>query len=242
MSYCFSILVLLGAVSLNTACSAEHDNAASGGTGGGAVPAAGGAGAMNAQADPNCVSGDAGPGTTIVCFRDLMAFPFAAFVVAYSTTGTAPTMSFPAPGKICLTGVNPPGEYAGFNLEFAARNREGTKILKAFDAARLGITKIGFTLDSPPTAGVRVHWQMLRQFECPNDPGDCSYPPSFTLATLLDQGPVSAPFSDFVSDGSSLQLDTSALVELLFQPGTGSYDFCIHDFKMLDAQDREVKP
>lgn len=53
------------------------------------------------------------------------------------------------------------------------------------------------------------------------------------------------------TEGPSTQLEnpvygdreaTSKLDALVFHVGPGAYDFCVHDFKLLDAQGTEVRP
>jgi hypothetical protein len=218
--------LVVGAVALATGCSS------------------GSSGGVDKGSDPNCVTGDG-----ILCAKDLTGFPFVAFVVSYSETcvGCVPgpgettvTLTQPEPGRLCLSGAVAPAGLAGFNLEFARRNQAGTEILKAFDAAKLNITQVALTIDSPPSAGVALNLEMVRKLVCPDT--DCSYPPAFVFPRLSAPGPVTAPFADFISEDPSVSLDPSVLDALLFQVGPGEYDFCIHDFKLLDAQDKEVLP
>ena len=189
----------------------------------------------------------------IVCASDLTGMPFVASVVSYSdfcapcSGDTTPagestvTMSFPDSGMLCLSGQVSPGGIAGVNLGLATRTQDGS-ILKPFDAAGRDITQVALTIDSPPSAGVAVKARMVTHVECPNDPLACSYPPDFEFKTISVPGPVVAPLDDFKAVDSTLVLDTHTLSELVLQVFSGDYDFCIHDFKFLDAQGNEVKP
>jgi len=57
-------------------------------------------------------------------------------------------------------------------------------------------------------------------------------------------GPEVAPFVNFEQtiSGMSPTFDTTALEHLSFGVGAGDYDFCVHDFRFLDAAGNEVKP
>jgi len=64
--------------------------------------------------------------------------------------------------------------------------------------------------------------------------------------TITAPGPVVAPFVDFqqTRSGVSQTFDTSAIQHIEFGvgPEPGDYDFCLSDFKFLDAAGNEVKP
>ena len=57
------------------------------------------------------------------------------------------------------------------------------------------------------------------------------------MATFTTSGPEIAPFTDFQQSGTGVSqtFDTSALHHLELIVGQGDYDFCIHDFKFLNA-------
>jgi hypothetical protein len=214
---------------------------------GGAVSTSGGSDAGGDAGDPNCVTGNG-----FLCPPDLKGMPFVAFIVWYSDfcgpcSGDPPplgestvTLSQPEPGKVCLTGKVSPGGLAGFNLELATRTTTG--ISEPFNAARLLITQIAFTVDSPPSAGLSMAAAALVQYDCPNDPLACSGP-NFSFNTITAAGPLIAPFSDFKSSDPTQVLDTSKLVQVFIQNHqAGDYNFCIHDLKFLDAQGNVVEP
>ena len=61
--------------------------------------------------------------------------------------------------------------------------------------------------------------------------------------TITAPGPQVAPFADFeqTRPGVTQTFDTSALEHIEFGVGQrGDYDFCVHDFKFLDAAGNEV--
>jgi hypothetical protein len=64
--------------------------------------------------------------------------------------------------------------------------------------------------------------------------------------TVTQPGPQVAPFANFeqTRSGVSQTFDTTALQHIEFGvgPAQGDYDFCLSDFKFLDAAGNEVKP
>jgi hypothetical protein len=88
--------------------------------------------------------------------------------------------------------------------------------------------------------------------ECPASPGDCftqgfdlrTETSTGMLASFTTPGPELAPFINFeqTDPGVSQPFDTSALHHLEFIVGQGDFNFCVHDFKFLDAAGAEVKP
>ena len=263
-------LAVLVSFGLFASCSSDNGKAVgtAGGTSIGGATSAGGAsntGGTNTNGgfdtsgdagDPNCVTSNG-----FLCPPDLKGMPFVRFVVYYTDFGVGSTdpaqlgestvtLSQPEPGKLCLSGRASPGGLAGFNLELAKRENilTGTNILEAFDAPGHNITQLAFTLDSPPSKGVGVFAQMMVHAECPNNPSDCTYPPNFWFANVTAPGPVIAPLADFKLVGNpgafdaSVVLDTSKLVNFLFQVEQGDYNFCIHDLRFLDAQGNVVEP
>ena len=69
-------------------------------------------------------------------------------------------------------------------------------------------------------------------------------PLSNVPVTISAPGPQVAPFADFeqTRSGVSQTFDTSALQHFVFAVGPGDYDFCLQDFRFLDAAGNEVKP
>jgi hypothetical protein len=242
-----AVFLSVGAAALATGCGSPNE-AASGAAGGGAATggSSGMGGSSSKGGDPNCITGDG-----FLCAADLTGFPFVAFAASYSDKGgvfsgrtppageTTVTMSHPEPGKLCLSGRVAPAEFlAGMNLDFAPRNLDATMVLKPFDAAKLHITQASLTIDTPPSTGVRLSLFTVKQLECPNSPLDCNYGFQFGA---LGAGPVIVPFADFTSNDPSVAVDMTMLDSLVFQVGPGDYAFCIHDFKLLDANGVEVK-
>jgi hypothetical protein len=165
-----------------------------------------------------------------------------------STTGR---LSQPESGKICMAGSVKPGGWADLVLGFTVYNSGGTKVLRKFDANARGITQAAFTLDSPPSGGVKLEAAVTTQLECAANPMDCftygfRFMPADTAAPMSfsEPGPQVAPFTHFkqMRTGVSQIFDTTALENISFGVGSGPYDFCIRDFKFLDAAGNEVKP
>ena len=142
--------------------------------------------------------------------------------------------------------------WAQIVLQFAAFNKEFTKIVKTFDADARGITQAAFTIDSPPSGGVAVGAAITTNLECPAAGFDCitygfglmTAPLSNIPVTITASGPQVAPFANFeqTRSGVSQTFDTSALQHIVFGVEMGDYDFCLQDFRFLDAAGNEVKP
>jgi len=168
-------------------------------------------------------------------------------------SATTATLSQPESGKLCLSGTVATGGYVVLNLEFTKFNQDNSKVLAKFDAAARGITQVAFTLDSPPSAGLTLGAAITTSLDCPATPLDCfTYGFEFMTAPLsnvpvrfTEIGPQTAAFSCFeqTRSGVSQTFDTSALEFVSFNSvGPGDYDFCFHDFKLLNAAGAEVKP
>jgi lysophospholipase L1-like esterase len=128
------------------------------------------------------------------------------------------------------------------------KNQDRTEVLKKFDAKDLGITQVAFSIDSPPSGGVDVSAAITTATSCPGDSFGC-FTYGFDLMTAAGSsvpadyttpGRVIAPFANFIQAIGTQSFDTSALEHLVFGVASGSYNFCIHDFKFLDAQGNEV--
>jgi hypothetical protein len=208
--------------------------------------------AAGCSSSPDCVSND-----SALCAEDLAAFPFARTAAVISDycgilqcSGATPpagattmTMTHPEAGKLCMSGSIKPGGFALIGLEFAAKNRDETKVLKPFDAAALGITQVALTIDSPPTQGVDLLANAITHNECAANPVDCEYPPNFKFMTVSAPGPVVAPFAAFKSlDDPAETIDPSVLNAVFLQVYSGAFDFCFHDFALLDAAGAAVRP
>ena len=261
-------LLVLTSLGLLAACSSDNGKAgasgvdAAAGTGGakgsgGAANAGGIAaslGGSDAGPDPNCVTDDAH-----ICAADLNGFPFVRIAIEYSDYcsylgtscagviappgETSVDISQPKAGTLCLTGTVSPGGWALLALEVAEKTLDRKKILEPFDALRRGITQLTMTIDSPPTQGVDLQANMIKQLDCPTSSFDCFYPPNFDFETITVPGQVTAALADFKSADPSQVLNTSVLHSFLFQTfGAGDFNFCVHDFNFLDAQGNVVLP
>jgi hypothetical protein len=130
-----------------------------------------------------------------------------------------------------------------------ARNR----IVQTFNAKALTITKAAFTITSPPSQGLGIYGGTTKTLECPSLDLCSIYgfalmaPPDYSVPVrITESGPATAPFANFrqtdPTQGDPDQVfDTSALQFLAFAPGVGRFDFCVRDFRFLDANDNEVK-
>jgi hypothetical protein len=200
----------------------------------------------------SCVSRD-----EFLCGQDLAGFPFVTDALMASDqcgglacAGLTPpdgttsvTMSYPEPGKLCLSGRVSSSGFGVLALEFALKNRDGTKIVAPFDAAARGITQVTLAIDSPPSQGLALQAHMITHRECPVGPLDCFYPPNFKYMDITAAGPVSAPLADFKSDDDpTVTIDPTVLNDVFLQVSSGSVDFCIHDFNFLDAAGNAVRP
>jgi hypothetical protein len=237
---CLSLLV--GIITLAAGCGSHASSASDG-------PA------------PTCVSG-----SPLICQPS--GFPFATIAGATSDacagsrlgecaspplSATTASLTLAETGQLCLTGTVAANDgYAKIVLIFTTFNLERTKVLKAFNADALGITQAAFTIDSPPSGGVTIDAAVVTATECPASPGDC-FTQGFDLrtdsstgmlASFTTPGPKVAPFTNFKQSDSSVSrtFDTSALHHLEFIVGQGDFNFCVHDFKFLNAAGAEVTP
>jgi hypothetical protein len=165
---------------------------------------------------------------------------------------TTAHLSHPEPGKVCMSGTVSTFGWAQIGLGFTVDNATGTQVLKTFNANAMGITQMAFTIDSPPSGGVTVDAAITTSLVCPDSGADC-FTYGFTLMTaplsniplsITTPGPVVAPFINFEQTraGVTQTFDTSALDHVVFDVGAGDFDFCVRDFKFLDANGVEVKP
>jgi hypothetical protein len=168
-------------------------------------------------------------------------------------SATTTSLTLVEPGKLCLSGTVAANDgYAKVVLVFTAFNLERTKVLKVFNADALGITQAAFTIDSPPIGGVTIDAAVVTATECPASPGDCftqgfdlwTASSTGTLASFTAPGPEVAPFTDFKQTDSTViqAFDTSALHHVEFIVGHGDFNFCVHDFKFLNAAGAEITP
>ena len=210
--------------------------------------------ANDSGTDPNCVSNDA-----LFCAANLLGFPFVRVAIKSSdycsylgTTcsgviapagETSVYMSQPKAGTLCLTGTVSQDGYALLALEVAEKTLDRKKILQPFDAFKRGITQLTLTIDSPPAQGVDLALNMVQKLECPARSIDCFYPPNFDFKTITTPGTITAALANFKTGDSSQVLDTSVLHSFVLQVnGAGNFNFCVHDFKFLDANNNVVSP
>ena len=167
---------------------------------------------------------------------------------------TTATLTQPEAGRLCFNGTVSPGGYAFAVLIFTEYNEAEDKVLTTFNSDRLGITQGAFTIDSPPSGGVTIIGAVVKQRDCPGSPNATACRTSgFNLMTaplsrvpvsITAAGPAPVPFANFASPDAmpGATFDTTALDSFAFVVGAGTYDFCIHDFKFLDAAGSEVSP
>jgi len=170
---------------------------------------------------------------------------------------TTAKLTQPETGKLCLSGSLATGGWAQMVLAFPLANKDGSQIFKTFDADALGITQAAFSIDSPPSGGIGVGAAVTgKDLVCP--PGQICFTGGFELMTtptstspvsITAPGPEVAPFANFRQTDTSLSatFDTTRLHLLSFGVGTygggaTDYDFCLHDFKFLDAAGNEITP
>jgi len=228
-----------------------------------------GAACGGSSEDPNCVSlegFDCHPSgfpfvevaadTTDLCVTPNGAYCAFSDLAANPPPGaTTASLTNPQAGKLCLSGTVEAGGWAQIVLQFAVFADQATKIVKTFNADARGITQMAFTIDSPPSGGVTIGAAITTSLECPDAPGFGCLTYGFNLMTaplsnipltITQPGPQVAPFANFeqTRSGVSQTFDTSALQHIEFGvgPAQGDYDFCLRDFKFLDAAGNEVKP
>lgn len=234
--------LLVGAIALAAGCGSKASSAAPGN-----------------DAGPTCVDQ-----TGLICQPS--GFPFV--TIAGSTSDacmgsplgdcqspplSASTVSLTQPemGKLCVSGTVVADGYAKIVLVFTTFNLDRTQVLKVFNADALGITQAAFTLDSPPSGGVTIDAAVVTATDCPTNPRGC-FNQGFdlmtdsntgTLVSFTTPGPEVAPFTNFkqTDPTSAKSFDTSAFHHLEFIVGQGDYNFCVHDFKFLNAAGAEVK-
>ena len=284
MTQCVTALSVFAALSLLAACSSESSKALGaagassmgGATGTGGTSNTGGAGGGYATGDastafPACPS----PDPSYICqpsgfpfiqialvASDLCGGPVAGCALGKSvpTGETTATLSQPAAGKLCLSGVVSPGGWAQLGFEFIEHTPDGTGILKMFDANALGISQLRFTVDTPPSGGLTMDAAIDTNVLCPSDATHCScrrgsldcFTYGFDLMTAAGSSvpenittaqTVTAPFANFKQTVDGHSFDTSAIDHMELGLTTqGPFNFCMHDFNFLDAQGNVVLP
>jgi hypothetical protein len=163
-------------------------------------------------------------------------------------TKTTASLSQPETGKLCMKGtVAGRDGFAWLLLQVDQRNMSFKDVVEVLDAKALGITELRFTIDGPPAAGLSLFGTAIEKSHC-EVPGDCygegwnlMTGPRSNLVKVIDTaGPVSAPFANFARVNPNEVFNTAALGVFIFVIGPGDYDFCISDFKWVDAQGNVV--
>jgi hypothetical protein len=165
---------------------------------------------------------------------------------------TTAVVAHPESGKLCMSGRLEAG-WGFLTLVFARFESGG---VEALDAIGLGISRIEFTLDSPPPMGLYV--QLISAVpDCTGAPGECQHWGFFltdgesrSLFLTNQPGVVSAPLADFVKTATAepdWEFDPSHLSALqigagAFGPVTGDYDFCVSGLRFLNDAGVEVSP
>jgi|SRR4051812_46383677 hypothetical protein len=168
---------------------------------------------------------------TDYCFvTDASTCPATTIPPAGSTTAH---LTQPAAGKLCMAGTAASNGWAILGLRFLdTRNPDGT-VVTSFHPVEAGIAAYEVAIDSPPSGGISpstyggFHLQL----------------PSGLPVVVTDPGPLMVPLSGFVSDSDpSVTVLPDDVQAVGFDVGPGDYDFCIHDFKFLDAAGNPVTP
>ncbi len=148
---------------------------------------------------------------------------------------TTALLTEPTAGKLCMSGTVAARGFAVLALRFFdTREPDGT-FATTFHPGAAGIATIALTIDSPPSGGIMPNRIGGFHVELPSTPG--------VPLVVTEPGPLLIPLSSFVSDGSPhVTLAPNDIQTLGFDVGPGDYDFCVHDFRFLDAAGNEVTP
>jgi hypothetical protein len=239
-------LLVVGATVLIVGCGTPDDTQPRSGDSSGETCTGGTSGTGDGGSsgeEPGCVS----DGENVLCAPSGFPFVTRTFAVTDSCVGSGclppnPTLIQPEHGTLCMSGTAPVGEKAGFPLILLASTPDFSTIVRALDADALGIIDVSFTIDSPPEGGLIVDAGIVlpgcsNTFQCVGF--------GFTLPRITGAGTVTVPLVDFLqSDPASpyQTFDTSSLSHIGFTAGEGAYDFCLRDFKFLDAFGDAIAP
>jgi len=171
-----------------------------------------------------------------------------------STTITHVTQE--EPGRICLNAHVDSGWVVlvlGFDRIHAIFNPDvpPPAIREPLDAAGLGITQLQFTLDTPPASGIQVDLGMVVGPDCAAPTAACLQNGFYVMAadrpgvpiSFTEAGTQTLQLSDFKVapwEDPTLSLDLTRLASVQFELSTGDFDFCVRDFKLLDAAGNQV--
>ena len=163
---------------------------------------------------------------------------------------TTATVSNPEPGKVCMKGTVAGREgFAWLIVKLDEWNKAMYHIVSPFDADALGIDQVSVRVDTPPTGGITMFATTSHKDQCFGGPPECY--DSWDLMTgartnvvkvISEPGVVTAPFADFAGVDPNQSFNTSHLGDFIFVLGAGDYDFCVSDFKLLDANGNQVTP
>jgi hypothetical protein len=201
---------------------------------------------------------------------DPVGFPFVKFALAVTdycvdeghcpaTTippegATTARLSQPTAGKICMAGTAAADGYIGLSLSLSGWNEAGDEIVESLDARAHSIAGMTFTIDSPPAAGFLVVAHTVLTTDCAIDAAAACFDPFHfilrtapggTMDVVVDQaGPQVVPFPNFVEGAdASHPFDPSAMHDVALVAGfAGDYDFCVSDFRFVDAAGTQVTP
>jgi hypothetical protein len=163
---------------------------------------------------------------------------------------TTATVSNPETGKVCMKGTVAGREgFAWLIVKFDEWNKEMYHIVSVLDADALGIDQLSFKVDTPPMAGITVFATTAHKFQCFGGPPECydgwdlmTGARTNVVRVISDPGVISAPFANFAGQDPNQSFDTKHLGDFIFILGAGDYDFCVSDFKFLDANGNQVTP
>jgi hypothetical protein len=157
------------------------------------------------------------------------------------------------PDKFCMSGTVDAGQNgAGWGAFLVLGLTDGTpktgRTISPFDAAARGLTRIRFTVDSPPSTGVLPQITELESATCTLAP-DC-FSTFGSAVPVIESATVTTALADFLTpDGNhpNTTLDPTLLTGLHFYvgpaPGTRlDYASCIRDLAFLDASGKEILP
>jgi hypothetical protein len=197
---------------------------------GAGAPAVGGSGDMDCGGPPPCM-----PTHNFFCEPEGFPLCGVAFAYAQSCAGPTcqapnPTLTLSEPGRFCLSSADPPGDLAGFHVDFG-----GAGVRLPVDADALGIAQISFTLDSPPAAGVTFDVSTRIPCNCSTFLIDCLAPGFDALVTT--PGKHVFAFADYPL------LNTHTLAGFGFTlTADAPYDVCVSDLEFLDVDGNVVTP
>ena len=147
------------------------------------------------------------------------------------------------PGKYCAKGVVTNG-FAIFLVSYDHINDIPPRPFHApLDAAALGVTQYRFTIESPPSTGLRISPSNVIGDECPFSSTECIQAGFYVLdeaglpITITRTGTYTQRIADLrpgPGTPPALALDTTRFAGFEFQLQPGEFDFCVSDVQLLD--------